>query len=181
MYGMVNQAIKDLVVTRFGESKWEEICELSNVPPSDFVFMQYYPDKLTYDLVGAVSTKLNLAPQVVLEEFGKHWVLYTAKEGYGPIMDMFGSDFKSCLKNLNNLHSRMGMAMPNLTPPKFGFVEKAPNLFEVSYKSKRPGLCPMVVGLLKGLAQKYNVNAEISLCEATDESGERLFEIKLVG
>ncbi len=163
MYGMVNQAIKGLVVSQFGDQAWSKICERAQLPPEDFVFMQYYPDKVTYDLVGAASAELKLSPEVVLREFGKYWVLYTAKEGYGPIMDLFGADYKSCLKNLNNLHARMGMTMPSLTPPRFVFSEESPTMYIVSYFSKRAGLSPMVAGLLEGLATKYNVKAEVQM------------------
>lgn len=180
MYGMVNQAVKDLVVTKFGNETWMRICEKANIPSEDFVFMQYYPDKLTYELVGAASGELSLSPAVVLSEFGKHWVLYTAKEGYGPMMDLFGADFKSCLKNLNNLHARMGMTMPNLTPPRFTFSEINENTYEVCYQSKREGLCPMVQGLLEGLAQKYGTEASIKLLDQKKNDG-HVFQILITG
>ena len=181
MYGMVNQAIKDLVLNKFGNEAWVNICQRANIPQEDFVFMQYYPDKLTYDLVGSASAQLGVPPEVILREFGKYWVLYTAKEGYGAMMDLFGSDFKSCLKNLNNLHARMGMTMPHLTPPRFTFREENELLYIVSYFSKRAGLCPMVIGLLEGLAAKYKVNATIELLESNDQSEEKKFKIVLAG
>lgn len=181
MYGMVNQAIKDLVLNKFGEEAWREICDKAHLPTEDFVFMQYYPDKVTYDLVGAASAHLGLSGEVILREFGKHWVLYTAKEGYGALMDLFGNDYKSCLKNLNNLHARMGMTMPHLTPPRFVFAEQDGNTYIVSYYSKRPGLCPMVVGLLEGLAAKYNVKASIELLESQEGQEEKKFKITLLG
>lgn len=180
MYGMVNQAIKDLVVSKFGPKDWEEISGRAGISTEDFVFMEYYPDKVTYDLVGAASAHLKLGPEVILKEFGKHWVLYTAKEGYGAMMDLFGADFKTCLKNLNNLHARMGMTMPHLTPPRFEFKEEDEASYLISYFSKRPGLCPMVEGLLEGLAAKYNEQVSIELLQQTSESGPKQFRLKKV-
>lgn len=180
MYGMVNQAIKDLVQNKFGNEAWVNICQRANIPQEDFVFMQYYPDKLTYDLVGAASAQLGVSPEVILREFGKYWVLYTAKEGYGAMMDLFGGNFKTCLKNLNNLHARMGMTMPHLTPPRFVFKEESESHYVVSYYSKREGLCPMVIGLLEGLAAKYEVNATIELLADGGGDGEKKFKITLV-
>lgn len=181
MYGMVNQAIKDLVVSKFGNEAWVNICQQASIPQEDFVFMQYYPDKLTYDLVGAVSKQLSVSPDVVLQEFGKHWVLYTAKEGYGAMMDLFGSDFKTCLKNLNNLHARMGMTMPHLTPPRFVFAEENESHYIISYFSKRVGLCSMVIGILEGLAAKYKVNAKVELLPDSEGVDEKKFKIALLG
>ena len=176
MYGLVNQAIKDLVVTRFGESEWLKICQFAKIDTTDFVSMQYYPDELTYGLVGSASKNLLISPEVILHEFGKYFILYTDKAGYGSLMQLFGQDFKSCLKNLNNLHSRMGMSMPQLSPPKFNFKEISSTEYEVEYYSKRAGLCPMVTGLLEGLAAKYKTPAKIEFIETNDT---KLFKIFL--
>jgi Haem-NO-binding len=181
MYGMVNQAVKDLVVTKFGPESWGKICEKANISTEDFVFMQYYPDKLTYDLVGAASALLGVSGEVVLKEFGKHWVLYTAKEGYGPIMDLFGADFKSCLQNLNNLHARMGMTMPSLTPPSFSFYEENEKTYVVSYFSKRAGLSPMVTGILEGLAEKYKIKIQVDYSDTRNGKPEHNFKVTVLG
>ena len=176
MYGMVNQAIKGLVTSKFGDAAWIKICSEAKLSPADFDYMEYYPDKITYDLVGAASKELGLPGEVILTEFGKYWVLYTAQEGYGPMMDMFGVDFMSCLANLNNLHSRMGMTMPHLTPPKFEYTKIDDNTCHLKYESKRPGLSPMVKGLIEGLAAKYKVTVKIDFDE-NSATGEKIFKI----
>lgn len=179
MYGLVNQAVRDLVVTKFGEEKWNAICDEARSPVKEFVNMQYYPDALTYALVGAASSQLGLPANAILSEFGKYWILYTAKTGYGPIMDLFGKDYKSCLAGLNNLHARMGLSMPELTPPRFDFIEIAPNVYQIEYQSKRGGLEPFVQGLLEGLAQKFNTAVEIDF-RITDDN-RRIFSISVLG
>ena len=161
MYGLVNKAIKELIVAKFGEEKWTEISASASAP-SDFVSMEYYEDTLTYGLVGAAARILNSTPEALLKAFGNHWILYTASEGYGPLMDLFGSDLKTCLLNLNNLHGRMGMTMPKLAPPRFVVVEKSPQIFEIEYHSTRKGLGPMVEGLFEGLAARYKTNASVT-------------------
>lgn len=183
MYGMVNQAIKDLVVSRFGEEPWTRICASAHIPQEDFIFMQYYPDQITYQLVGAASQELKLPAEVILKEFGKHWVLYTAKEGYGALMDLFGASYQHCLQNLNSLHARMGMTMPQLSPPRFEFSALDEKTYTVTYHSKRSGLCPMVIGLLEGLAEKYKVRAHIELLEVPPHSTEgspKTFKISIL-
>ena len=59
MYGLINKAVRDLVLTRFGEAKWDEICRKAEVTEADFVSMEKYPDETTYRLVGAASEVLN--------------------------------------------------------------------------------------------------------------------------
>lgn len=179
MYGLVNQAIKDLVVSKFGEEKWNQIATESGLGSEDFLPLQYYPDATTYSLVGSASKHLGLSAPDILQEFGKHWVLFTATEGYGPMMDLFGGDFKTCLKNLNNLHARMGMSMPNLTPPKFSFEELSEEVYQIGYESKRPGLCPMVKGLLHGLAEKYGVQIKVEELPEKQARGVVLFKVNV--
>lgn len=178
MYGLVNQAVRDLVIGRFGEDKWNSICDDAKLPAKDFVSMQYYPDEVTYGLVAASSKKLGLAAEIILKEFGKHWVLFTAKTGYGPIMDLFGRDFKSCLGALNNLHARMGLSMPDLNPPRFTFCEITPNLYTLEYQSKRAGLEPFVEGLLLGLAEKFQAKVEVRFSVENDK---RIFAVHVLG
>lgn len=178
MYGLVNQAIREFIVKAHGEPKWVQICEQAGVQTTEFVAMSTYPDQVTYALVGAISKNLNIPMDQALNLFGKYWVLYTGSEGYGPLMDAFGHTFKECLMNLNHLHARMGMTMPKLTPPKFEFKEVNANEYQLEYISERPGLCPMVQGLLLGLAEKYNTAAVINFAE-TD--GKKIFSIEIIG
>jgi len=177
MYGLVNQGVKDLVIHLSNNEVWESICQEANVP-KDFVAMEYYSDDFTYRLVQVVSKKFNLTQEKVLQNFGQYWVAYTAKEGYGPLMDLFGKDFKSCLKNLNQMHSRMGMTMPNLNPPSFEYREISPNKIELEYESSRKGLSPMVQGLLEGLAQKHKVNVNFDYQEVDNR---KIFTITILG
>ena len=51
MYGLVNKAIKDLAVSNYGNEKWIEICKLKEFHEEEFLGMNSYRDKLTYDLV----------------------------------------------------------------------------------------------------------------------------------
>lgn len=180
MYGLVNQGVKDLVISNFGEESWRKLAEDAN-SPTDFVAMQYYEDALTYRLVGAASKLLNLPPEKILSEFGKHWVHFTGKEGYGPIMDLFGSDFKTCLSNLNHLHTRMGMTLPHLKPPSFEFSEIDQSTFDLKYKSERVGLGPMVTGLIEGLAKKYGHVVKISELGLDPETKTQTFRIFITG
>ena len=162
MYGLVNKAVVDLVVSKFGEEKWQAIKKKAEVDVDVFVSMDAYPDDLTYRLVGAASEILKLAPEQVLEAFGQHWVLYTAAEGYGPMLDASGKTLKEFLENLDALHARVALTMPQLRPPRFRLIPVDDTTMTLEYHSTRQGLAPMVVGLLKGLGIRFNTPIEIS-------------------
>ncbi len=180
MYGMVNQGIKELVISKAGMEAWSRIAEQAGWDGQDFSFVEYYPDKLTYELVGFTSKELKLKPETVLFEFGKHWIQFTAQEGYGPLMQLFGENFKACLSNLNNLHARMGMSMPHLSPPQFHLHQVDSNTYHLTYISKRMGLSAMVEGLIHGLAHKYSEEIKMKLLkqETIGEMNHTHFEIQ---
>lgn len=179
MYGLVNRAVRDLVILKSNLETWNEICEESGISVTDFTAMDTYPDAVTYDLVRVISSKLNISSAEVLRAFGRHWILYTASEGYGDILAMFGQDFETCLRNLNNMHARMGAMMPHLVPPRFVVTKTAGSAnLRVEYHSKRPGLGPMVLGLLEGLAEKFMIQIEIEFKPSRGDQEPDIFDVK---
>lgn len=181
MYGLVNRAIRDLVIVKSNLETWNEVCKEAGLSVTDFVPMETYPDEVTYSLVGVISNKLKLTAVEVLRAFGRHWILYTAKEGYGEILSMFGTDFKTCLRNLNNMHARMGAMMPNLVPPRFVVTELDDDGgLKVEYFSKRLGLGPMVLGLLEGLAEKFVIQVEVEFKPSSGDNAPDTFYVRKV-
>ena len=179
MYGLVNQAIKDMVIERFGDSKWAEICSIASCPSEDFQLMQSYPDTITYGLVGGASRALQVQPEALLEEFGEYWIRFTADKGYGELLNLFGSDLRACLKNLNHMHARMGAMMPELQPPRFSVEEQSPGTILLRYFSKRAGLAPMVVGLLRGLARRHGNEVSIVHHPRTEGQDHECFSVTI--
>jgi len=179
MYGLVNKAIKDLVVTNYGEETWLEIARNAGFDESEFVGLQSYPDKLTYDLVHHASIVLKSDAPVILEAFGEYWITYTAEEGYGELMELSGSSFPEFLANLDMLHARMSNIMPHLAPPLFTTRNEKANSLELEYRSHRAGLTPMLFGLIKGLGKRFNLNCRIKqILEKGDDSDCDVFLIE---
>jgi hypothetical protein len=171
MYGLVNKAIQDLVCEKFGEDKWAEIKKLSGFEDDFFIGLQTYPDALTYSLVKNASKILGAEASVVMETFGEYWILYTANEGYGDMMELAGETLPDFLNNLDMLHNRLNNLMPNLMPPQFSTRNETPNSIELEYRSHREGFSPMVVGLLRGLCKRFNKeNYSINHIEQKNET-----------
>jgi hypothetical protein len=156
MYGLVNKAIQDLVCEKFGEDKWLEIKKMSNFEDDFFIGLQSYPDSLTYELVKNSSKVLEAESSVIMEAFGEYWILFTAKEGYGEMLDLAGDSLAEFLNNLDMLHNRVNNIMPELVAPQFSTRNETANSIELEYRSKRQGMAPMVVGLLRGLGIRFN-------------------------
>lgn len=172
MYGLVNKAIQDLVCSRFGEQKWQEIKHKAQINVDMFVSMEGYPDDVTHRLVKAASEVLELSPQEVMQAFGEFWVEYTSSEGYGEMMDMFGDTLPEFLENLDSLHSRVGVSFPKLQPPSFETEELEDDILNLQYHSGREGLTPMVVGLVKGLGKKFDTEVDITQTQSRDDGAD---------
>jgi hypothetical protein len=161
MYGLVNQAIEDLVRSNHGDAVWASVRERAGLDDGSFLSMSQYPDSTTYNLVRAASEVLGLPPEAILEAFGEYWVLYTSKKGYGDMLEMAGSSLPEFLMNLDELHSRLGVIMPQLEPPSFVCSDVTDHSLTLAYYSKRQGLAPMVVGLLRGLGKRFEKEVTI--------------------
>lgn len=165
MYGLVNKAIKELVVSNHGEEKWSEICQLSDFVEEDFVGLQSYPDELTFTLIANASNVLNTHSEKLLEAFGEYWILYTANEGYSEMLNLAGNTFVSFLNNLDLLHYQVNNIMPNLVPPQFTTRNQQSNSIELEYRSHRIGMIPMLNGLLIGLGKRFNLEVHVTQIE----------------
>ncbi|WP_369054531.1 heme NO-binding domain-containing protein [Kineococcus terrestris] len=153
MYGLVNTAVADLARAVGGEEAWQEVCAHAQVPPVAFVGTAAYPDDVTYRLVEGASAVLGMSPEQVLAAFGRHWVRYTSQRGWGPLLQSAGGSLPEVLAGLDALHARVRLMMPELRPPSFRCVELSATTLRLDYWSERPGLAPMVVGLVEGLAE----------------------------
>ena len=156
MYGLINKAIRDLVLSRFGDAKWDEIRRKAEVTDADFVSMETYPDETTYRLVGAASEVLNRPAEQVLELFGEYWTVYSAEAGYGHLLEFAGNNLVDFLRNLDNMHTRVALTFPKLDPPSFRVGDVTDSSLRLYYHSRRPGLAPLVIGMLKGLGKRFD-------------------------
>lgn len=163
VYGLVNQAVEDLARTLGGDALWSTIKTHAGIDLEAFVAMEPYDDAVTYRLVEAASVALDISPEAVLEAFGEHWILYTGREGYGALFSAMGSTLPQFLRNLDAMHARIALSMPQLRPPSFACEELDEERVLVRYWSSRAGLAPMVVGLLKGLGRLFELDVAVTI------------------
>ncbi len=179
MYGLVNRALQSLVTQKLGREGWREICEKVEIDEQGFVNFMLYPDSLTYQLAAEAAKKMNITLEQALEAFGEHWILFTVDEGYGDLINICGSSFVEFLSNINSLHTRIRLLHPSISPPKIICSDIQTDYLKIHYYSKRDGLAPMVVGLIKGLAKRFNTTVDIKLTQAkADGHDHDEFEVK---
>lgn len=181
MYGLINSALQQMIRERFGDEQWDRVFKASGVPADSFLTMRSYDDAITYDLVGAASEVLGQPAEACLEMYGEYWVLETATKTYGSLMEAAGDNLVEFLGNMNALHDRITGTFVNYVPPHFQIESLDENRHRIHYISKRQGLTPFVVGLLKGLATRFDTELEIVTQEAVPvSSGEHtIFEVNI--
>ncbi len=155
MYGLINGALKDMVKERFGEEKWLEVLEASGVPNDSFLSLRTYDDNVTFALAEAASKVLATPLDDCLEMFGQYWVLVTASNSYGSLLDAAGGNLFDLLQNLDALHDHITTTFKDYCPPSFRIEKLDGQRHRVHYVSEREGLDSFVIGLLKGLGTRF--------------------------
>ena len=178
MYGIVNKAIQDLVITNFGTAVWEKVKITSNVDIEYFLSNEPYDDDITFKLAAAVAEEMNLSVSDVFIAFGEWWILKTTKEKYGSMLQAGGENLREFLINLPTFHNRIMLMYPKLTPPEFKVSDVEATSLHIHYFSKRQGLQEFVRGLLQGLGILYDTPIKILLLQSkTDSSDGEIFKV----
>jgi len=161
MYGLVNKAVEGLIVSNYGEETWDDVKQKAGVDFDMFISNDPYPDTITYDLLVAATEILKQPASELLRLLGHYWISDVAVQHYGSMMDAGGGTLLEFMKNLPNFHRRVKMIFPDLEPPVFKVLKESESSMELIYESKRNGLEMFVVGLLEGLAKRYQMEVKI--------------------
>lgn len=169
MYGMVNRALKALLCEQFGEASWQEIRAKAGVAKDEFASMTTYDDAITYQLAGAASEVLDTPVDDLLRAFGNYWIVFASKSSYAILLDQSGDTMGDILGGLDEMHTRLSLAFPDLRPPSFRVVSNDGETVMLRYESFRPALVPFVCGLIEGLAARLGVKVDAELVEPKSE------------
>jgi len=168
-----------MVRMRHGDEAWARIRARAGIDVEVFMSTEAYPDDITYRLVGAASEELGAPPDDVLVAFGEHWITYTASEGYGGLLSATGATLPEFLVELPNFHARVAMIFPALQPPHFACSDVTDASLRLHYWTKRRGLAPFVVGLVRGLGRRFGTEVEVRLVESRDAGADHdVFDVR---
>jgi hypothetical protein len=169
MYGLVNKAMRELVVKAHGEPVWRKICAEAGYADTEFNSMHQYPDALTYQLVGAASKVLDTPAETLLETFGEYWTDFAQSTDFGRLMKFAGRTLLEFVQNLDQMHAKIKFSLPDLTPPSFRCSDVSEKGFRLHYYSTRQGLAPLVIGMIKGVAKMHRTPITIRRDKGRDE------------
>ncbi|MEQ8934214.1 MAG: heme NO-binding domain-containing protein [Amphiplicatus sp.] len=158
---MIHKAARDMAVGRYGEDGWRQILAESGLSGEHFISARQYPDEITTRLLAAIGARAGLAPEALLEAFGRHWIKYAGSSAYSSILDRTGGDLVTFLGNLDRMHASIKTVIDRAQLPSFNVEKADAREIEIAYRSVREGLEPFVIGLLKGLLERFGEAGEI--------------------
>jgi guanylate cyclase soluble subunit beta len=174
MYGLIHIALSDMIVAHHGDATWQQILVQAEVEDGAFMRMRSYDDSTTYALIGATAKVLDATVGACLEAFGEHWLHKFAPRDYEILLQAAGNDLFTFLENLDALHDHISTTFVSYMPPSFGVERHSETTATLHYISSRQGLVPFVIGMIRGMQDRFNVDITIdSIASSTSDSGER--------
>jgi hypothetical protein len=116
---MINHAIQEFLVQRYGDAVWQQVKRRAAPDISDFLTMEQYPDEVTVNMVGIAAELTGDETAEVLDAIGEYWIRFAERSGYGDLLHVIGTTLPEALTNLDNMHARVGLIFPDLKPPTF--------------------------------------------------------------
>jgi hypothetical protein len=161
VYGMINHAIQEFLVQRYGDAVWQQVKRRAAPDISDFLTMEQYPDEVTVNMVGIAAELTGDETAEVLDAIGEYWIRFAERSGYGDLLHVIGTTLPEALTNLDNMHARVGLIFPDLKPPTFWCTDLREHSLVLHYQSEREGLDRMIPGTVRGLAAMLNTTASV--------------------
>ncbi len=181
MHRMLNRGLQNFVHDFYGANRWEEACLAADLSFYSFESMLHYDDDLTARLLETLSIVLDRSKSDILEDFGTYVVSH---ENLAPIRGLLrfgGATFVDFLHSLDDVHSRMKVAMPTLEVPKLSLEVREKELYSVHYEFSKPGYWPVILGVLRGMADDYGTLVTIDKVSKTQGTLDRArMDIRLV-
>lgn len=169
MYGMVNEAIREMVIERFNISIWDEITEELNLEFKVFRPFEQYDDQVTGELIGIISKKAELDPTKLLEEFGEYWIKFALRSEYSSILEAVATSPVELIESLDSLHMRLQLTFDDLQAPSFWVTRINDNEINVHYSSQRDmPLEYFVIGLIRGIFSMFDKKCQVEMITPTN-------------
>ena len=161
MKGTIVRCLEELVVTQFGEDKWQKSLEDAGIKSSRiFLPFEDVEDSVVMKLVTAVCKNLNISLSQAADAFGDYWVNVYSQKLY-PQYYAKHKTARDFLLDMDAVHVAMTKTIKDAKPPRFEYEWKSEDTLIMHYNSHR-GLIDFAVGLVKGVGKFYNETLRVT-------------------
>lgn len=181
MHGLVNRAIERFVRDTYGRDVWIDTIRRLDLGFTEFESMLTYEPQTTEQVLGAVGARLARGRDDLLEDIGTYLVSNPATEALRRLLRFSGVDFVDFLHSLDDLPERARLAVADLDLPALELQDRGGGSYRLQVsipKGHGLRLGPVVVGLLRAMADDYGVLAVVEH-QATEDCHE-IIDIRLL-
>lgn len=161
MKGVIVKCLEDLVETRFGPAKWDQIRRKAGVPPETIILVgSDMPDEEALSILAAAEKVLGLTSEQAADAFGEHWMMVYAPRIYSAFLRnaISARDF---LLRMNDVHRVTVQRFENARPPRFDYAWEDDDTLLMTYHSDR-GLMDIFAGLVRGVGLHFQEPLEVT-------------------
>ena len=178
MHGLVNRAIEGFVRDSYGAGCWQAVVDRAGLEVDTFEPMLGYDDRLTEDMLTAVSDEMGKPREEVLEDIGTYLVSHPNLEALRRLLRFGGVGFVDFLHSLDDLPDRARLAVEDLDLPRMELVDHDASTFTLTCRSAHRGFGHVMIGVLRAPADDYG--ALVLLDHAETDDGAEAITVTLV-
>uniref|UniRef100_A0AC34RQD6 Heme NO-binding domain-containing protein n=1 Tax=Panagrolaimus sp. JU765 TaxID=591449 RepID=A0AC34RQD6_9BILA len=152
MYGFVHDTIYQMISQKYGKEFWMSVLkEMKFEKGTERHLNQYYSDKDTFALVDTIAGLLEVQQSDIWEMYGAFLIQYTMDIGWNGLLQSVAPTLEGFLSNLDGIHYFIDhfVYKANLNGPGFRCETGLDGSIVLHYFSYRPGLYPIVEGVVK--------------------------------
>ncbi|MGI9389732.1 MAG: heme NO-binding domain-containing protein [Boseongicola sp.] len=161
MHGLVNRALQRFVCDVYGPDVWAIVADKAAVGIDTFESMLVYDDSVTKAMLAASALVLDKPRDALLEDLGNYLVAHPNCVVLRRLLRFGGESFTEFLGSLDDLPERARLAVPDLEFPVIAVIEQDPNNHEILIWVQYQGICHVLAGVLRGMADDYGALATI--------------------
>lgn len=169
MHGMINRALQGFLVATHGEETWAEVRNLADLRFDEFESMLHYDDEVTVMCFNAATQLLHQQSDALLEDLGTFLVTYKPLDPVRRLLRFGGASFAEFVMSLEELEDRGRLAIPDLELPQITIEHEDATTYQVRAQWKLPGIGPILLGLLRAMADDYGALVVLTLGPAGDD------------
>jgi len=182
MLGLIHIALRTFILDAYGLETWQSIVSEAGVDASGGATTSgcVFSDEETQRLLASAAEALNVDIVALLESFGKFFPSFLGTLGYTDLVTCLGHNIKELVCRLNDLHQHLAAAFPSMLAPSFRCEYVTEEFLILQYASVRPGLWPLVSGILQTLAKDlYGHELSVHLLDSKQEGRYQVSRLKL--
>ena len=146
-------------VAAAGSTSWKGVRSSVTTTASKFLPSGVYPDADAVAILTTISETTGRPLPSILEEFGQFLAPHLVKVA-GPVVDPAWRTLDLIEHTEAIIHTMVRSTTPGAAPPVLETVRQSPDELHLVYSSARR-LCPLAVGLMRGIAAHYGETIRI--------------------